>query len=255
MSVTLSDFVMPFVILSFAFSVLGSALALTAVKVASKKDGRERMVWSAVAGVMLGGVGVWVMHFVGMLAYQPQMDVYYNTGMSVVSAIPAVIATSIGVWLVVQEFKLSRLVIAGGLIAAGVVGMHYTGMEAMVMSGGQMSYNYLLVGLSVILAIAAGTAALFIAVKIDGALRWAAAPVMGLAVCAMHYTGMFAMRMTMTGEVINVPENAFSETDVTLAVASGALVVLVMGAIAVGIDYLRVDAGLVPDADTAPAAA
>lgn len=76
-----------------------------------------------------------------------------------------------------------------------MAGMHYVGMFAMNMSA-RISYDPLLVGLSVVIAIAASTVALWFTRRVDGALATGgAALIMAIAVCGMHYVGMFAVEV------------------------------------------------------------
>jgi hypothetical protein len=73
--------------------------------------------------------------------------------------------------------------------------MHYTGMQAMHVSG-HTQYRPALVVASAVIAIVAATAALWFTVSVEG---WApitgAAVLMAVAVCGMHYTGMAAMEV------------------------------------------------------------
>jgi NO-binding membrane sensor protein with MHYT domain len=76
--------------------------------------------------------------------------------------------------------------------------MHYLGIEAMNIPD-MMSYNAVLVALSVIIAIAAGTAALYAGLKVSGiGATLGASALMGVAVSGMHYTGMAAMKLFAT---------------------------------------------------------
>jgi NO-binding membrane sensor protein with MHYT domain len=69
-------------------------------------------------------------------------------------------------------------------------------MAAMSMTG-SMSYNLPLVALSVVIAIVAGTTALWIGTWVRSVVAtFGAALVMGVAVTGMHYTGMAALRVT-----------------------------------------------------------
>ena len=73
--------------------------------------------------------------------------------------------------------------------------MHYLGMAAMIMPD-SMSYSPLLFALSVVIAVVAGTAALWIGTWVRGiGATVGASLVMGAAVSGMHYTGMAAMRV------------------------------------------------------------
>jgi NO-binding membrane sensor protein with MHYT domain len=98
--------------------------------------------------------------------------------------------------------------LAGGvIIGIGVATMHYVGMAAMSMQV-TVRYNMGLVGVSVLIAIVAGTAALWAGLRVRGlGSTIAASLVMGVAVTGMHYTGMAAMHvyaggsgMTMSGK-------------------------------------------------------
>ncbi|MFX7763905.1 MHYT domain-containing protein, partial [Acinetobacter baumannii] len=80
-------------------------------------------------------------------------------------------------------------------------GMHYTGMAAMRMTPG-IDYDLVLFIASILIAVAASAAALWIAFSLRRntpyvkAARAGASVVMGVAIVGMHYTGMAAMRMT-----------------------------------------------------------
>jgi len=90
----------------------------------------------------------------------------------------------------------SRLVAGGVVIGVGVAAMHYLGMAAMSMTM-SISYSLPLVALSVLIAIVAGTAALWIGTWVRTIkATLGAAVVMGVAVTGMHYTGMAALHVT-----------------------------------------------------------
>jgi NO-binding membrane sensor protein with MHYT domain len=89
-----------------------------------------------------------------------------------------------------------RLLVGGAIVGAGVAAMHYMGMAAMSVPG-SISYNGLLVVLSVLIAIGAGTTALWIGTWIRGVRATVVASlVMGVAVTGMHYTGMAALHVS-----------------------------------------------------------
>jgi len=70
--------------------------------------------------------------------------------------------------------------------------MHYFGMAGMRF-GGYIQWSYTLIAASMVIAIVAATAALWLAFNTRTVVaRSVAAVIMGLAVCAMHYTGMMA---------------------------------------------------------------
>jgi len=91
------------------------------------------------------------------------------------------------------------LVLAGAVVGLGVAAMHYSGMAAVQLNGA-IGYDRTRVGLSVLIAIVAATAALWFTLVVRRA-RWigVTAAVMALAVCSMHYTGMSAMQVRSGG--------------------------------------------------------
>src|SRR5690606_26726770 len=89
-------------------------------------------------------------------------------------------------------FSWARLLLGGVLTGLGVAGMHYMGMAAMRMPA-VTHYDMGFVALSVLIAIVAATVALWLAFNLRGwAQMLGSALVMGVAVCGMHYTGMYA---------------------------------------------------------------
>ncbi|UIJ63770.1 signal protein [Amycolatopsis acidiphila] len=186
-------------VLAYLTSAVGCTLGLACTLQARyATDARTRLGWLGLASLSLGGVGIWVMHFIAMLGFAtPGMPVRYNILWTVLSAIMAVVAVFCGllVFGVRAKFAWWRLV-AGGVITGGAVNlMHYTGMRALEIKG-TIGYNPWLVLLSVVIAVVAATAALWFTVAVDKPLhRLAAGVVAGVAVTGMHYTGMAAMEV------------------------------------------------------------
>jgi NO-binding membrane sensor protein with MHYT domain len=137
------------------------------------------------------------MHFIAMLGFTiPGQTIRYNVPVTVFSALVAVVVVGVGLFIVGFGRAGLRSLLLGGIFTGfGVASMHYIGMSAMRMPD-MVKYDNLLVVLSVLIAVVAGTAALWAAVRIRGI--WSAlgaALIMGVAVSGMHYTGMAAMRV------------------------------------------------------------
>jgi NO-binding membrane sensor protein with MHYT domain len=181
------------VALSFVISAIGAFVALTA-SAQIVGAGRRISTFNALtAGLALGGIGIWSMHFIGMLALRVGMGVSYSMAETVVSLLVAVGSSAAALlWVARGQRSLQRLLGAGSLLATGVVAMHYLGMGGMRFAG-YIDWSWPVVGASVLIALAAATAALWLAFSVRrlGA-RLLAALVMAAAVCAMHYTGMEA---------------------------------------------------------------
>ena len=181
-----------FIVLSYLISCVGSFVALTAGHKIVRPNGAISVINCLSAGLALGGIGVWSMHFIGMLALKVDLAVGYALLETVVSLVAAVAATSLAFYFVARGNTLARIVGAGAVLGLGVCVMHYLGMYGMRF-GGYIQWSFDIVGISVLIAIAAATAALWLSFNTSTlVLRVGAAAVMGVAVCAMHYTGMAA---------------------------------------------------------------
>ena len=187
------------VVLSYVIAVVGSYIALSATQNAAELQGQAFRSRMLLAGMALGGIGVWAMHFVGMLALQMPLGMSYSMIETAISLIAAVLATAWALAVVARNPNSKpRLLLAGTVLGLGVCLMHYLGMYGMRF-GGFFRWDALLVLLSVLIALAAATAALWLAFNTNSQLsRIGAALVMGLAVCAMHYTGMLAADIICT---------------------------------------------------------
>ena len=184
-----------------AMAVSYTALRLAA-RIATSERPAERL-WLA-AGALAMGVGIWSMHFIGMLAFSLPIQLAYDVPTTIASLAIAVLTCGFALTLTSgRQLTFPRL--AGGAIAmgAGISAMHYTGMAAIDVFPG-IAYDPALVALSIIIAVTASFVALWLFFTLrDGRshlqrlARIGAAVVMGLAICGMHYTGMAAARFSL----------------------------------------------------------
>lgn len=197
-------------ILSFAFAVIGSFIALTAASRIRNAQGQLQFGNILDAGVALGGIGVWSMHFVGMLALKMDIGSSYAAVETLLSLAAAIAATSFALRFAAKApEKIGRLLIAGLFLGLSVVVMHYLGMYGLKISG-YVQWNHGLVALSIVIAVVAATAALWLAFNSSTVgKRVAAAVIMGVAVCAMHYTGMLAAEFICTTDNRNAIPQGF----------------------------------------------
>lgn len=191
---------MTYVLASYAVSVMGSLMALYHAGNIRRRDGTVDRGMVLGAAVSLGGVGIWSMHFIGMLGYRLPVPVVYGGLLTFASLLAAVLISGVALWLAGGQGKFSTggWLLGSILAGAGVCVMHYGGMYAMRLNA-DPSFNLSLVAVSVLIAITAAAAALWIVFNVrKAAYRLVAAFVMGLAVCAMHYTGMAAADFVCT---------------------------------------------------------
>jgi NO-binding membrane sensor protein with MHYT domain len=182
-------------LLGYAMSCLGAFLGLRCVTRARAHTGRGRLRWLIIAAVSLGAAGIWAMHFIAMLGFTiPGQTILYNVPITIVSMLIVIAVVGVGLYIVCNGDGGWRPLITGGVIVGiGVAVMHYLGMAAISMPD-TMHYNIPLFVVSVIIAIVAGTAALWAGTQVRGiGTTVGASLVMGVAVSGMHYTGMAAM--------------------------------------------------------------
>jgi NO-binding membrane sensor protein with MHYT domain len=184
--------------LAYLMSCLGCFLGLQCTARARALEGRSRAVWLLLAAVSIGATGIWVMHFIAMLGFTIDGQVIqYNVPITILSMLIAVAVVAVGLFIVgFGGDGVRPLLLGGTIIGIGVAGMHYMGMYAMRMPD-TIHWNVPLVILSVVIAMVAGTAALWAALRLHGgtAVLLGASLIMGVAVSGMHYTGMAALHV------------------------------------------------------------
>jgi NO-binding membrane sensor protein with MHYT domain len=192
-------------VLSYAMASIGAALGLRCTVRALGATGRSRRNWLLTAASAIG-TGIWTMHFVAMLGFSVSgTEMRYNVPLTILSLLVAMVVVGAGVFAVGYGRDRGRALVLGGLTTGlGVASMHYLGMAALRLHGA-VRYDPVLVGLSVVIAVVAATAALWAALNIRSPVAVAAASlVMGGAVSSMHYTGMMAVsvRVSPSGEAL-----------------------------------------------------
>jgi len=201
-----------FVTISIAVAIISSFVALAAVpRIHCSSNTRWDTLWSIIFGMSMG-TGIWSMHFIGMMAFNLPIPVYYDITLTIISLLLAIIVCAIAVFPLRKGGNIDavKIVYMGTLLGLGVTGMHYTGMAAMRMDA-SMDDSPSVVFLSIAIAIVAASAALFIANHVRAAtifsrlkLKIAAAIVMGLAVSSMHYTAMLGVHFSPVEPVQNL---------------------------------------------------
>ncbi len=185
------------VVISLFVAILASYTALDLAGRIATTKGRAVYLWIA-GGALAMGVGVWSMHFIGMLALRLPFALGFDVGITALSLLIAILSSGFALWLVSQQrLPLWQLAFGALVMGAGISSMHYTGMAAMRMTPG-IDYDPALFGVSLLIAVVASGAALWIAFNLRRNTpyvrftRAGAAVVMGVAIVGMHYTGMAA---------------------------------------------------------------
>jgi NO-binding membrane sensor protein with MHYT domain/two-component sensor histidine kinase len=195
--------------------------------------GLARRVWLVAAAITMGG-GIWSMHFVAMLAFIMPTPMSYDIGLTILSLVVAIVVTGGGFYVISRRSASPlHLALSGIFMGLGIAAMHYTGMAAM-RGQAELSYDPLFVALSLLIAIGASTAALWLAFRTtDVGRKLIAAVVMGVAISGMHYTGMRAAIFTVHGPDHQAqPSTSLDQTNLALGVAGVTFVILAFASVA-----------------------
>jgi NO-binding membrane sensor protein with MHYT domain len=233
------------VVLSILIASFASYTALDLAEQVGATRGLARRLWLAAAAITMGG-GIWSMHFIAMLAFIMPIPMSYDIGLTTLSLAVAIFVTCGGFYVISRQSATPpRLVLSGVFMGLGIVAMHYTGMAAM-QGPADLSYDRLLVAFSVLIAVGASTAALWLAFRTTHlGQRLAAAAVMGLAISGMHYTAMRAAIFTAHGPVHEAQKHAgLDQTGLALVVAGTTFVILAFALIASQFEQRRAEEAL-----------
>lgn len=215
--------------ISFVVAFIASFIALDSAGKVAISNRRESTFWRLSGGATLG-MGIWSMHFIGMLAMKMSMPINYHFSLTAFSFFIALISATLAINIAISGNTLStkRLVVATGILSAGVVTMHYVGMYAII-EHVAILWSHSLILLSVMIAIVASGVGLWLAFHLRQNTRRAlfnrlvAALIMALAIASMHYTGMGAATFTHFGHTVH---NGLSTLELSVWVCAVTLVIL-----------------------------
>ncbi|MDX2270438.1 MAG: MHYT domain-containing protein [Cyanobacteriota bacterium] len=221
--------------LSVAVAMLASYTALDLSGRVAFSTGRLKNLW-LLGGAVAMGIGIWSMHFVGMLAFSLPVEINYDYWIVAFSMVVAMLASGIAMFLVSRS-RLTLFQLVGGaiLMGMGIAVMHYTGMAAMQMEA-MIQYDPLLFFLSILIATAASLAALWIAFQLKGQfsqqgflLKIGSSVIMGIAIAGMHYTGMAAAQFLVDSASLASLDPTGDGFLAGMAVAIGVATVVILG--------------------------
>jgi diguanylate cyclase (GGDEF)-like protein len=189
------------VIVSYLIACLSAYIAWNMAELYRYESNLQKKLMWVTGGGLVMGCGIWAMHFVAMLAYKLPVAINYDINMTILSMLPAVVASIIAIAIIGQlKQTAGHLVIGSIFFGAGIGAMHYTGMSAMRLNA-MMMYEPFYFGLSIVVAV--GLA--FISLKLKAVtdsysnhvyysqFKLVSILMMGAAVAGMHYTGMVSV--------------------------------------------------------------
>jgi signal transduction histidine kinase/CheY-like chemotaxis protein len=228
------------VMLSYLVAVIASYAVLAMTAKISVSSGIARSIWLLIGSIAMG-IGIWSMHFIGMLAFTLPVPVSYDLYIVIISIVAAVAGSFVALLLIGRSNPRIVHILAGGLLlAAGISAMHYIGMAAMQI---HIMYKPFYFALSIVIAIVASIAALWLSIyfrmdrgRITPWMKLGSALVMGTAIAGMHYTGMAGAEFgaidrieSYSGKILNQQLLAYMITAGTILILALLLVSLFIG--------------------------
>jgi diguanylate cyclase (GGDEF)-like protein/PAS domain S-box-containing protein len=218
------------VALSVVLAILASYAALDLAGRVTSARGWSRAAWLS-WGAAAMGLGIWAMHYVGMLALIMPMPVAYHLPTVALSLLAAMAASGVALFVVSRgEMSLWQSIAGSLVMGGGIAAMHYIGMAAM-RCGAVVVYEWRIVALSIALAIAVSLVALQLSFRLrdEKESSWrklAGAVLMGCAIPLMHYTGMWAATFHASGIVPDLTNAIGISTIGAVAISATSFLVL-----------------------------
>lgn len=179
-------------------AVIAAWVLLPVIRRYHQGNPRHRPAWLSIGSVGMGA-GIWAMHFTAMLSFTLPVDIEYDLLITVISVVPAILASACCIHLYQPDRKsYRRNHLAGLMLALGVGSMHYLGMEAMIVAA-DMYYRPSLFFISLLSAYLMAVWGLRAHHRLSQHPRWphqlgllAGSLLLGLAVSSMHFVSMAA---------------------------------------------------------------
>ena len=188
------------VALSVVIAILGGYTGFgLAARIRGTPDASHRLLLAGAAFFL--AIGIWTMHFVGMLAAPLPAGTVYLVLPTIVSFLICALVVGISLFFVsVGEPTMLRVVSSAVLLGVGIASMHYVGMHGL--SGNfAMTHDAAMLVLSVLIAIATAYGGLRAFLARQGGVQLALSAVAyGFAVAGMHYTAMAGMHLVPPSE-------------------------------------------------------
>ena len=235
------------VLLSMAIATIASYTALDLAGRITAAIGKCRWLW-LIGGAIAMGLGIWSMHFIGMLAYKLPIQMAYDLPIVIASMLVAIIASGAALFVASRKtMGYLPLFLGGTFMGLGIAAMHYTGMVAMQIDA-VVHYNPQLVAVSILIAIAASITALWLSYRMRSETpghsilqKIGAAVIMGSAIAGMHYTGMTAASFQLIPQAITPSFAVMNYSLLAVGIAIATMIILTLALIAALLEqYVRV---------------
>ena len=219
------------VVLAGLICVASTAAAVLLLRYARGSAGSERVRWSG-AAALFTGFGVWATHFVAMLAYDPGIIIGYRPGLTICSLLVVAFMTSVGFGVALRTPRTRSRWFGGLIVGSGIAAMHYLGMQAVELPG-RLAWSSTYVVVSIVFAIMPVIPALSLTLdRSDVKSGVGAAALFGLAILALHFTGMAGITVLPNASAVD-PAKLLSPMTLGVVIGATALGLLALGTVVV----------------------
>ncbi|MED3573726.1 MHYT domain-containing protein [Cytobacillus praedii] len=200
------------VLLSIFIAIISSYASLNIFSRIPKSKRNNQAFWLLTGSYILG-LGIWTTHFIGMLSFEMHAPVTYQLKLNAFTLLLGMAVSFICFYIATySERKFSSLFICTLILGIGIIVIHYVGMKSMHTKV-EMSYNSLFVILSMLIALLASGAALFVffhkkMANQRGLKLSASSAILGSGIIGTHYTAMHAV-------TLNRISSAFDDENMT----------------------------------------
>jgi diguanylate cyclase (GGDEF)-like protein len=216
------------VIVAFVVAMVGSAATVQLFGRVLASRGKSHLGWIVLSSVGTGTM-VWCTHFVAMMGFRAGVPVTLNPELTLVSLTIAIVLAAPGLALAGAR-KRTFVPLGGAIVGIAISAMHYTGMVAYRIDG-IVEWRWSYVIASILLSSAFSALAFHVFRTVWPGRRVAACLLLGLAVAALHFTGMAAIKVTV---LALKPESGLSDTAmIQLALGTACAGLLFIGCAAV----------------------
>jgi NO-binding membrane sensor protein with MHYT domain len=177
--------------------VLSCYTALTLIARAGRPGKTSSDPWLTAAAVVVG-CGVWAVHFVTLLAYQPGFRVGYDAGLALLAAAGGIACFGLGFAFVVRR----HVILGGAAVGAAATVMNYIVMATLRLPAHE-HWNADCVALSFLIGTGLGVAALWLWRKRpDWRVQFAAFLLLTNGVMSAHCVGMVGVSVSRNHAVL-----------------------------------------------------
>jgi PAS domain S-box-containing protein len=225
------------VALSIAIAIFAAYEAMDIASQVIIAKPSSKLAWLS-GGSIAMGVGIWGMHYVGMLALRLPVSVLYDWPTVLLSIGAAIVASGVALFVVGRPKTSHRqTVIGGAIMGLGIASMHYIGMSAMRLQAMHI-YSSFFVAVSIVLTVGISILGLklgfFSKLTLEN-VSWnkcGSAVLLGLAISSMHYVAMAGTSFVPMPLITGSKTHAIEISSLGLAVICSIVFILIVSAMA-----------------------